>query len=111
MLNGCYPRRAKRGKGAQTHLAAALYGVASRQHLALDPLPLRPFGATAGDDRGALLFDVSAAVLAFWRDATLPSPLVGEGREGGTGANIGQVRAGTPLSISPPQGGRGQGGA
>ena len=40
-----------------------------------------------------------------------PSPLVGEGREGGTHANIGQVSASTPFSNSPPQGGRGQVGA
>jgi acyl-CoA thioester hydrolase len=45
---------------------------------------------------------------------TEPSPLVGEAesrsdREGGTSASIGG--AGTPLSNSSPQGGRGQGGA
>jgi release factor glutamine methyltransferase len=46
------------------------------------------------------------------RAARIPSPLVGEAdsrsdREGSTSADIGQAGAGTPLSISPPQGGRG----
>src|SRR4051794_25075417 len=36
-----------------------------------------------------------------------PSPLVGEGREGGVGANLSERSASTPLSSSPPQGGRG----
>ncbi len=37
----------------------------------------------------------------------LPFPLVGEGREGGAGAGSSSVGAHTPLSSSPPQGGRG----
>ncbi len=48
--------------------------------------------------------------------AVTPSPLVGEGREGGTGTEgetelSGDPRPDTPLSNSPPQGGRGQDGA
>jgi valyl-tRNA synthetase len=47
---------------------------------------------------------------------TYPSPLVGEAesrsdREGGARAIMSNVGAGTPLSNSPPQGGRGPGGA
>jgi hypothetical protein len=37
-----------------------------------------------------------------------PSPLAGEGKEGGGGATSGEGSATTPLSSSPPQGGRGQ---
>ncbi|HEX8571407.1 MAG TPA: valine--tRNA ligase, partial [Allosphingosinicella sp.] len=43
--------------------------------------------------------------------AAIPSPLVGEGREGGRVAGLSNVGASTPLSNSPPQGGRGQDGA
>jgi uncharacterized protein with von Willebrand factor type A (vWA) domain len=37
-----------------------------------------------------------------------PSPLAGEGREGGASANLARDGADTPLSTSPPQGGREQ---
>src|SRR4051812_43027004 len=40
-----------------------------------------------------------------------PSPLAGGGRDGGAGANAPNAGADTPLSNSPPQGGRGPVGA